>query len=413
MTVGSTGAVREDSAAPDAPPVVVYAVTVARSAVVLLRGQLAAMRAQGYRVVVICSPEDGIDLDGFAAAQGVEVVPLPMTRGLASPADVRSLVAAVRVLRRLRPSIVNASTPKAGLVVGLAARLAGVPVRIYSLWGLRLEGERPGSLRYRLLHAAERVTCALSTTVLCASGSLRDRAVELRLVDEDRTRVLGRGSTNGIDLDRYRPATPDEIAAAKVGAGFPQEAFVVGFVGRLVADKGIGALLVAFETLAHDVDARLLLVGDLDAADPLPAELDRRIRADPRIHVTGAVPDPARWYPAMDVFVLPSRREGLPNVLLEAAACALPTVTTTATGCPDAVGGERAEDGRTGIVVGVDDADALGNALVGLAGQPGERRRLGVAGRAFVERHFAQDVVWDRVAGLYRELRGERRRAGG
>ncbi|WP_232667190.1 glycosyltransferase family 4 protein [Pseudonocardia sp. TRM90224] len=386
--------------------------TVARSAVVLLRGQLAAMRAQGYRVVVICSPEDEIDLAGFAAAEGVEVVPLTMTRGLASPADVRSLVAAVRVLRRLRPSIVNASTPKAALVVGLAARLAGVPVRIYSLWGLRLEGERPGSLRYRLLHAAERATCGLATTVLCASGSLRDRAVELRLVREERTRLLGRGSTNGIDLERFHPFTPDEVVAAKAAAGFAEGAFVVGFVGRLVADKGIEALLAAFETVAGKGaaagrDARLLLVGDLDAADPLPTELAERIRTDPRIHVTGVVADPARWYPAMDVFVLPSRREGLPNVLLEAAACALPTVTTSATGCPDAV-----DDGRTGIVVGVDDAGALGTTLAGLAEQPAQRQRLGAAGRTFVERHFAEHVVWERIVDLYRELRNERRRAG-
>lgn len=375
-------------------PVVVYAVTVATSAYVLLRGQLEAVRDLGFRVVLMCSPDER--LAAFAAERDVEVVPLPMTRGLLAPADLRSLVRAVVALRRLRPVLTNVSTPKAALVVGIAAWLARVPVRVYSLWGLRLEGERPGTWRYRLLHAAERCTAAVATEVLCAGASLRARAVALGVVGA-RARVLGHGSTNGVDLDRFRPPGPGEAAAARQRLGLPPDAFVVGFVGRIVRDKGVEALLEAFDDVARDQTARLLLVGAADGTDPLPPAVEQRLRADERVVVTGVV-DPAPHYHAMDVFVLPSRREGLPNVSLEAGACGLPVVTTTATGCPDAV-----DPGRSALVVGVDDAAALGAALRTLT-DVARRAEMGRRGREFVAARFAEKDVWAGITQFYREL---------
>ncbi|OLT14216.1 hypothetical protein BJF78_19630 [Pseudonocardia sp. CNS-139] len=375
---------------------VLYAVTVATSAIVLLRGQLATLREHGWDVALVSSPDER--LPAFAADQGVRLFPVPMTRGLLSLADLRAIVAAVRILRSVRPAVVNASTPKAALVFGVAGVLARVPVRVYSLWGLRLEGERRGSLRFRVLWLAERVTAMAATTVLCASGSLRDRAIGLGLTTPARSRVLGRGSTNGVDLERFRPPGPGEADGVRRDLGFPPGELVVGFVGRLVADKGVGALLDAFTEVAAEAPTRLLLVGDVDDADPLPPDVLARVRADPRIVLTGVV-DPARYYPAMDVFVLPSRREGLPNVALEAAATGVPVVTTRATGCPDAV----VED-VTGLLVDVDDADGLAEALRTLRADPDLRARMGAAGRAFVAEHFAEALVWERVEGCYRDL---------
>jgi glycosyltransferase involved in cell wall biosynthesis len=374
---------------------VVYAVTVATSAIVLLRGQLAALRARGMEVVLACSPDDR--LAQFAAEQGVRLFPVPMSRGLLSVADARAVVSAVRILRTVRPSILNISTPKAALVFGIAGALTRVPIRIYSLWGLRLEGERAGSLRFRVLWLAERVTAAGATVVLCASASLRDRAIALSITSAARSRVLGHGSTNGVDLTRFRRADPDEARAARRRLGFESDELVLGFVGRLVADKGVVALLDAYEKLAAERPTRLLLVGDVDDADPLPEETIARIRHDDRIVLTG-VTDPAPYYAAMDVFVLPSRREGLPNVVLEASAAALPVVTTRATGCPDAV-----VEGTTGLLVEPDDADGLVAALRAL-GDADLRARMGVAGRRFVEGHFDEAVVWDRITQFYDEL---------
>lgn len=385
--------------ASEQPPTVLYAVTVATSAYVALRGQLGTLRKEGYRVVLLCSPDPG--LLAFAAAEGVEVFPIGMTRGLASPRDLLALVKTLRVIVRVRPTVVNMATPKASLVVGLAACLARVPVRIYSLWGLRLEGERAGSHRFRLLWLAERLTSASATVVLCASEGLRARAVALRLVRAQEARVLGRGSTNGVDIDRFHPPTEAERCAARAMIKAGTNDIVVGFIGRLVADKGVEVLLDAFEQVHSCLPARLLVVGDYDDADELPAAVRARLESHPYIQVTGLQADTASWYTAMDVVVLPSKREGLSNVLLEAAACGLPVITSDATGCPDAI-----EDGRTGIVVAQHDAARLAREILAFGRNPERRRAMGTDGRAFVERNYTQALVWSQIIGFYRELRG-------
>lgn len=382
-------------------PLILYAVTVAPSAYVLLRGQLRMVRDQGYRVAVVCSPDPA--LEEFGRTEGVDVFGIEMTRGLFSRADATAVVKVVALLRRLRPVAVNVATPKAALVVGLAARLARVPVRIYSLWGLRVEGEVPGSPRHRLLRMAERVTASSSTYVLCASASMRLRAIELGVVAPSRAHVLGRGSTNGVDVDRFRPPSPEERTAARERAGVPRDQVVIGIVARLVTDKGVEVLMDALAKVRMERDVVLLVVGAYDDADPLPEPVRRRIESDPAVVITGYQTDTAPWYAAMDVMVLPSKREGLPNVLLEAAACGLPTVTSNATGCPDAI-----EDGVTGVVVPQDDSERLAGALLTLSADAELRARMGAAGRTMVVQHFAQPVVWSAISDLYRTVVGSR-----
>ena len=162
-----------------------------------------------------------------------------------------------------------------------------------------------------ILLAAERVASACSHVVLCNSDSLRNEALALGLAPESKLRLLGSGSSNGVDVERFQPG-PGSLRA---GLGLPLHALVVGFVGRLTRDKGLPELVEAFDAiLAAKTEAHLLLVGWFDAAeDALEEALRARIRSHPRIHMTGFVADTAPYYRVMDVMVLPTWREGFPE----------------------------------------------------------------------------------------------------
>ncbi|HSL82788.1 MAG TPA: glycosyltransferase family 4 protein [Thermoanaerobaculia bacterium] len=366
----------------------VHLVTHPMTARLLLRGRLRHLTAAGFDVVLVTSP--GPDLEGLAEAEGVEVVTLPMAREVAPLCDVLALLRLAALLRRLRPDVVDAATPKAGLLGMLAARLARVPVRIYTLRGLRLETAT--GVKRRILSGAERLACSSAHRVLCVSESLRRRAIELGLVPEAKAVVPGAGSSNGVDVERFEAAAADRdrVRALRAELGLPEGAPVIGFVGRFTRDKGIAELVAAFDRVGEELpEARLLLLGDFEEGDPVPPEISRRLRTDPRVVLAGFVPDTAPYYPLMDVLALPSFREGFPNAPLEAAAAGVPTVGSRATGVVDAV-----LDGETGSLVPVGDAEALAEALLGYLGDAGLRRRHGAAARARAQRQFRREEVW-------------------
>lgn len=369
-------------------PSMAVVVTHAMTARLLLAGQLRYFAEQGLRVTLVTSP--GPDLAGLADREGAEVLTVPMAREIHPLSDMVSLVRLILLFRRLRPDIVNASTPKAGLLGLLAARAAGVPVPIYTLRGLRLETAT--GLRRRLLYLAELVAAASASKVLCVSESLRRRAVELRLVDEGKTLVPGSGSSNGVDLQRFAAAAADteRTLALSRDLRLPDGAPIIGFVGRLTRDKGLAELATAFDRVSERIpEARLLLVGDFENGDPVPEALERRLREDPRIRITGFVHDTAPYYPLMEVLALPSYREGFPNAPLEAAAAGVPTVGSRATGVVDAV-----VDGRTGSLVPVGDAEALADALLACLHDPAHRRAMGEAALARAGEEFRRELVW-------------------
>jgi glycosyltransferase involved in cell wall biosynthesis len=208
-----------------------------------------------------------------------------------------------------------------------------VPVRVYVLRGLKLETST--GLRRQILLGAERLAAACAHVVLCNSESLRVEALALGVAPAEKLQLLGDGSSNGVDMERFSPGPSD----VRERLGLSSEAMVLGFVGRLTRDKGLPELIEAFEAiLTREPEARLLLVGWFDASeDALGEGLRARIKNHPRIHYTGFVADTAPYYRAMDVMVLPTWREGFPNVVLEAAATGIPVITTVSTGSRDSV----------------------------------------------------------------------------
>jgi len=298
----------------------------------------------------------------------------------------------------------SVSTPKAGLLGGLAAWLSRVPCRVYVLRGLRGETSR-GARRF-LLFFFERVACRMAHRVICVSESLREQAIRFGIVAPERAVVLGEGSSNGVDASRFAP-TPERVrqaAALRISFGIPHDAPIVGFVGRFTRDKGIKDLLQSFSFLRESFPGlRLLLVGEFEKGDDVPADIRNQIFADPRIICTGFVRDPAPYYHVMDILALPSRREGFPNVVSEAHAAGKPVVGASATGIVDAV-----RDGIDGILVPVGDSRALAEAIAGLLRQPQLARKMGHAGRERAEREFRPQRIWAALLEEYSRLLHER-----
>lgn len=382
-------------------PTLLYCVTVPLSAWTLLRGQLAHFREQGYEVHLACAP--GPALSDVARREGVTVHEVVMDREATSLLrDLRSLAAMIALMRQIRPDVVNAGTPKAGLIGMLAAWIVGVRARVYVLRGLRLE-TATGRTR-RMLTFTEKLACRCAHRVVCVSDSLRERAVQTGLVSETKAIVVGSGSSNGVELERFRPdpALLREAATARERLGLDEDARTVGFIGRLTRDKGIVELIEAFERLyAEDSSRRLLLVGDTEHGDPLPAHTHEVLDRHPGVVRAGFVAETAPYYQLMAVLCLPSYREGFPNAPLEAAAGGRPTVTTDATGARDSVA-----DGTTGYVVPLGDVEALTAALGRLLSDPATCGDMGAQAQIRAAEEFSPDRVWNGLDTVYQELLG-------
>lgn len=362
----------------------------------VLGPRIRALRKEGFRVVLLSSP--GELLERVALEEGVERVSIPIERGMAPLADLFSLVRLWLLLGRLKPDMVEFSTPKAGLLGNLAAGLRRVPRRVYLLRGLKLETSH--GWRRQILLAAERIASACAHVVVCNSASLLAQARTLGIASSAKLRVLGEGSSKGVDLERFLPGK----SRVRALLGWNESTPVVGYVGRFTRDKGIPELVEAFESILRtEPEARLLLVGWFDAsADALDGPLRDFIRRHPRIHCTGYVEDTAPYYRAMDVMVLPTWREGFPNAVLEAQATEVPVVTTISTGACDSVLPEV-----TGLLIPPGYPHAIAEAVLNLLRTPARRRRMGAAARAWVREHYLEHSVLRLTTEFYRRLLAE------
>src|SRR6266478_6786486 len=216
-------------------PRIVYVLT-ASLAVRFLRGQLRYLREAGFDVTVIASR--GEELATIPEVEGVRAISVPFSRGISLRKDLMSLWHLWRVIRRIRPTITNVGTPKAGLLGGVAAFLAGVPCRLYTLRGLRLQTVT--GMQGRVLLFAERLACLCAHRIMCVSSSLRQEAVALGLVNPQKTVVLGSGSSNGVDMPEFDLDRSGRRAVSELRSKLriPTAAPVIGFVGRFTQDKG-------------------------------------------------------------------------------------------------------------------------------------------------------------------------------
>jgi len=376
----------------DAPTRLLVGITSDQTCLVL-KNRLRALKKAGFDITLVSSP--GQRLTETAMTEGVSSVALPMLRGIAPLADMGSFFKLLWVIFQCHPEITDFSTPKAGFLGNLAAWVMRVPHRVYTLRGLKLEGTCGWKLRVLLW--SERTACSCAHVVLCNSESLCNKAESLHLASTRKIRLLGNGSSNGVDIKRFSPGPSDVRHRFRITEDEP----VLGFVGRLTRDKGLAELLIAFEQilLTHP-RAWLLLVGWFDGSDD---SLENRwrvhIATHPRIRHTGFVEDTVPYYRAMDLMILPTYREGFPNAVLEAAASGIPTIATECTGARDSV-----IDGITGYLVSPGNSEAISVAALNLLDDSRKRQKMGMAARQWAADLYDQRKVLGLAAEFYHSL---------
>ncbi len=385
-------------------PTLVYVTTIPLSMNRFFEKQLSFMKDHGFEVAAVASP--GPMLDEVGKREKVAVYGIPMNRRISPFSDLLSLIKLVRLFRKIRPTIVNASTPKAGLLGTLAAAISKVPVRVLVLHGLLTARRMRGwGIVLRLV---SKVSCLIADSVLSVSNSVAESMIEQRLCRLSKIKVLGAGSINGIDTDLFDPSKvkEDQVQAVRIKLGLPADCPVIGYVGRLSADKGIVELVQAWHLL-RDLrhDARLLLIGPRDNDAPVSQSVLDALTSDPQVIMTDFVDhsELPQYYSLMHVFVLPTYREGFPLCLLEASAMAIPIVATRVTGCVDAV-----RHGVTGTLVPVHDPRSLADAVAAYLQNPNLVREHGSAGRNWVVRDFQPERIWDAFRQEYLRLMREK-----
>lgn len=340
--------------------------------------------ADGWDVHIVSS---GTEQFADDLSVSVHIHNISMVREPSLLSDLRAFRSWIKLLKDISPDIVFVGTPKASFLGITAAWLSKVPKRLYHLRGLRLETMSGFAF---VLHAfIERIVFLLSTQSLAVSGSLRRRAIDLKLVSPDKIVVLGRGSSRGVDTERFRP--DHNLSIGRERLGLLEDIPVIGFVGRIAEDKGSRELATASKILhQRGVRHQILVVGPGDEAEAVEQLTDLTGAYKPIF--TGSVLDVAPYYGVMDIFCLPTYREGFPNVVLEAGASGVPAVTTDATGAIDSV-----VDGVTGRIVRAGHPEDLANALEHLILDPPKRTAMGKAGRHHIVQNFSKQIVHEKI----------------
>lgn len=372
------------------PPrkVIVFGVTAAES-LKLLGNLPPKMIRAGWDVLVVCGSESAMHdpWDG-----DVPIQEIPMARDPAIFSDIRCFWQWLRVLWKVRPTVVSVGTPKASLLGLMASAILIVPHRVYMLRGLRLETTR-GLPRF-LLAQAEKLSAQLATRILAVSPSLKKLYIDLKLVGKTPIEVLGKGSSHGVNLRRYKPRTTEETNSLRRKIGLEVGVPVIGFVGRFRRDKGVEEVLKTAQYLhAQNIPFQILLVGPIEDSGTI---IDQFVGIGQNLVSVGPVRDTATFYSAIDVLMLPTAREGFPNVALEAGASGVPVVTTDATGAMDSV-----VNGKTGIIAKLNSSVEFSRGVELLLTDTKLRKELGDGALKWVGANFDETIVERRYYDFY------------
>lgn len=374
--------------------------TVPLSLKILLKGQHRFM-SEHFDVIGVSSP--GKELDEVKKDEEIAVRAIDMSRKITPLKDIKSLWSTYRFLRKEKPQIVHTHTPKAGIVGMLAARMAGVPHRLHTVAGLPLM-EVTGMKR-QVLDLVEKLTYASATQVYPNSKGLSDYIIEHKYTNKYKLKVIGNGSSNGIDTSFFSPeqVSEDQKTLLKQQLKITDTDFVFVFVGRLVGDKGINELIKAFSALNKQENqqrSKLLLVGPLEQElDPLYPETLNEIENNPDIASVGFQKDVRPYFAISDALVFPSYREGFPNVVMQAGAMELPSIVSDINGCNEII-----IENENGVIVPVKDSESLREKMEKMILNKDYYQKLKKNARPMIEDRFEQSVIWNAILSEYRKL---------
>ncbi len=335
----------------------------------------------GYDISMICSPDEAFEK---SLPEYIRFIPVPMERGI-SLGGFKALGQMRRIFKREKFDLVQYSTPNASCYAAIAAKQAKIPVRLYCQWGIAYVGFQ--GIKRRIFKAIEKTVCRLSTHVEPDSnGNLIFSQAE-GLYGGEKGHVVWNGSACGVSLEKFdiarKPVWRDAI---RQKLGIPQNDFVFGFIGRFTRDKGVGELLAAAKTvLADRPDAWLIFVGGKESEENVFPELIAWAEGHDRVIFCGTTNVVEQYVSAMDVYVLPSYREGFGMAVVEAEAMAVPVIVTDIPGPTDAM-----EPGKTGLLVQKKDVATLADAMSRLYADAPLCQSMGEAARYLAAEKFEQ-----------------------
>ncbi|TJY33433.1 glycosyltransferase family 4 protein [Pontimicrobium aquaticum] len=362
----------------------------------LLKGQPKFM-SQYYEIVGVTSSGD--EIIDIIADEGIRVIEVEMTRSITPFKDLASLIKLIKLLRKEKPFIVHSHTPKAGTLGMIAAKLARVPNRLHTIAGLPLL-EATG-LKRKLLDLVETITYKCATKIYPNSLGLKDIIIENGYTNPSKLKVIGKGSSNGIDVNHFslEKLNTDTLTELKTKLNISNEDIVFVFVGRLVKDKGINELISAFKRIKKK-HVKLLLVGTYEhELDPLNKLTIDEIENNKNIMSVGWQTDVRPYFAISHVLAFPSYREGFPNVVMQAGALHLPCIVTNINGCNEII-----HHGVNGLIIPPKNEDKLFDAMLELIDNPEKRQSLAKVSRKTICDNYKREVIWNALLNEYKNL---------
>ena len=307
----------------------------------------------GYEMYLICSPGAGIEQ--FCSERQVKYYPVKIERSPSPWCDLKALFKIFNYIRRNKIDVVISHQEKSRLLGTLAAWLLRVPTRVIYAHGVLLDTMRGAKRAFFLVEG--KMVSLMAHRIVCVSPSVAKRRTEIGMDNPRKQVVIGHGTCNGIDVKtKFNPALMDaeERSQIRQQLGLTDDVFVVGFCGRLVRDKGISELAQAVKLLSErhpERSIKLLVIGGFEKRDAVNKETVDFLQNSPLVKFTGRVPfnDVQKYYTPMNVFVLPSYREGFGLATAEAAAMLVPAVVSRSTGCIDSI-----VENETGVYADID-----------------------------------------------------------
>ncbi len=321
----------------------------------------------------------------------IHYFPVAMERGI-SLSGIKAMFEMRKIFRREKFDLIQYSTPNASLYAALAGVLAKVPIRLYCQWGMAYVGFE--GLKRKIFKIEEKFVCMMSTWIEPDSNSNLKFAHSEKLYSSRKSSVIGNGSACGVDVNKFdvtmREAYRNEI---RKKYGLSEQDFVFGFVGRITRDKGVNELLKAFQRLL-DNDSRvyIMMIGNDETDATVDSRLYKWSKNSDRVIYTGFTNVVEQYLAAMDVYVLPSYREGFGMGVVEAEAMGVPVIVTNIPGPTDAM-----QDGTTGLVVEKKDIAALYEAMKRMTEDDSFRNTCGENAVEFAIHKFEQQQLFEEI----------------
>ncbi|SMC98011.1 glycosyltransferase family 4 protein [Sporomusa malonica] len=353
-----------------------------------IRFSFEEFHTSGYDVSILCDMDDEFVK---SLPEYVNPIHISMKRGI-SIVGIIATLEMYKIFKKEKFNLVQYSTPNASFYASIASFFARVPIRLYCQWGMIFVSFT--GLRRSIFKSIEKVICRLSTDVQPVSHGNLYLGREMNFYNEKNSRVVWNGSACGVDLTKFDISKKKQFRQEiRAKYKISQDDIVIGYLGRLMKDKGFDELISSFKLLKEKYPyLKMLFVGPTERTYNENPELITYFYECTDIIKVGNVPDTERYYSAMDLFVFPSYREGFGNVVIEAQAMALPLVISDVPGPTDGVVVDE-----TAFIVPVKTIEPLADKIETLICNENLRLSMGNRGRALVEARFDSKILLKKI----------------